>query len=39
MYGNLFGKSNHVEAGANLIFSRENNSELIMMSGTAILSE
>ncbi len=39
MWGELYGVSSHVESGAILQFSRENNSELIMMTGTAILSE
>ena len=39
MWGELYGTSSHIESGASLQFSRENNSEMIMMSGTAILSE
>ena len=39
MQGHLFGTSSHVEVGANLEFSRETNNQMIMMSGTAVLSE
>lgn len=39
MQGHLFGTSSHVEVGANLEFSRETNTQMIMMSGTAVLSE
>ena len=39
MWGELYGKSNHIEAGAILQFSRETNSEMIMYTGTTILSE
>ena len=37
--GHLFGTSSHIEVGANLQFSRETNQHMIMMTGTAILSE
>ena len=37
--GNLFGTSTHIEVGANLQYSQESNSQMIMYSGTAILSE
>ena len=37
--GHLFGTSSHLEMGADLQFSRENNKELIMLTGSAILSE
>ena len=39
MQGHLFGTSSHVEVGASLQFSRETNTQMIMMTGTAILSE
>ena len=39
MWGELYGKSSHIESGATLHFSRETNSEMIMYSGSAILSE
>ena len=39
MQGNLFGTSTHIEVGANLQYSQESNDEMIMYSGTAILSE
>ena len=39
MQGNLFGTSTHIEVGANLQYSQEGNSKMIMYSGTAILSE
>ena len=39
MQGNLFGTSTHIEVGANLQYSQEGNSQMIMYSGTAILSE
>ena len=37
--GHLFGTSSHIEVGANLQFARETNQHMIMMTGTAILSE
>ena len=39
MQGHLFGTANDIEVGANLRFSRETNRQMIMMTGTAILSE
>ena len=39
MQGNLFGTSTHIEVGANLQYSQESNLQMIMYSGTAILSE
>jgi hypothetical protein len=39
MQGNLFGTSTHIEVGANLQYSQESNNEMVMYSGTAILSE
>ena len=39
MWGKLYGTSSHIESGAALHFSRETNKEMIMYSGTAILSE
>ncbi len=39
MWGELYGKSNHVEAGALLQYSLQSSNEMIMYSGTAILSE
>lgn len=39
MQGNLFGTSTHIEVGANLQYSQESNTQMIMYSGTAILSE
>ena len=47
MQGHLFGTwsktgsviESHIEVGANLQFSRELNDQMIMMTGTAILSE
>ena len=39
MWGELYGNSSHIESGAILQFSRENNLEMLMMTGTAVLSE
>ena len=39
MQGHLFGTANDIEVGANLRFLRETNRQMIMMTGTAILSE
>ena len=39
MWGELYGKGNHVEAGALLQYSLQSSNEMIMYSGTAILSE
>ena len=39
MWGELYGKRNHLEAGAILQYSQQSNKEMIMYSGTAILSE
>ena len=39
IWGELYGISSHIEAGAILQFSRETNAQMIMYSGTAILSE
>ena len=39
MQGHLFGTKNDIEVGANLRFLRETNRQMIMYSGTAILSE
>ena len=39
MWGELYGKRNHLEAGALLHYSIQSNNEMIMYAGTAILSE
>ena len=39
MSGSLYGTANHVEVGAQLEFTRQNINEMIMLRGTAILSE
>ena len=39
MAGSLYGTSSHVEAGAQLAFTRGNDDEMIMLRGTAVLSE
>ena len=39
IWGELYGNSRHIEAGAILQFSRETKSEMIMYTGTTILSE
>ena len=39
MQGHLFGTANDIEVGDNLRFLRETNRQMIMMTGTAILSE
>jgi len=39
MSGSLYGTANHVEVGAQLEFTRQNINEMIMLRGTAVLSE
>ena len=39
MSGSLYGTANHVEVGAQLEFTRQNPNEMIMLRGTAVLSE
>ena len=39
MWGELYGNSSHIEAGALLQYSLQSSNEMIMYSGTAILSE
>ena len=39
MSGSLYGTANHVEVGALLEFARQNFNEMIMLRGTAVLSE
>ena len=39
MSGSLYGTANHVEVGAQLEFTRENVERMIMLRGTAVLSE